>query len=58
MHWYFFVQKCFFFLSYSYEYFKLLEGDIIILVWTPHFRLMRFPLEWRARFYFEKLIFI
>ena len=29
------------------------------LLWTPHFDcLMRFPLGWRARFLFEKLIFI
>ena len=32
---------------------------IKILLWTPHFDCsMRFLLEWRARFLFEKLIFI
>ena len=27
-------------------------------MWTPHFELNAFPTRWRARFLFEKLIFI
>ena len=29
-----------------------------MILWTPHFGSMRFPLEWRAQFLFEKLIYI